>query len=71
MSRCDFTSPDGTHLPVVCGECGGMYDTTINGRVYVSAPHQSNPMPDHPFRPVHRIPDPEGIEGTAVVPCGE
>jgi hypothetical protein len=52
---CDYCAEG---IPVVCGDCGDHEDL-------------HDWQWEHPFRPVHRIPDPEGIEGVvAVVPCG-
>jgi len=47
-------------LPLVCGECGAGLARCI---------HQ---YPGGGFTrgAVHRIPDPEGIEGTTIMPCG-
>jgi hypothetical protein len=62
MTTCDYHD-----LPVVCGECGR--DAMFRQHMI---PVPAGIHPDfHAFHPVHRIPDPEGIEGTAVVPCGE
>lgn len=66
---CDYCD-DG--VPVVCGECGVAVETWVDGRIIKPASHQwtgKTASFDHRARPVHRIPDPEGYEGTAVVPC--
>jgi hypothetical protein len=54
---CDYCAEG---LPVMCGECG--LPEGVGGKAMED---------DHPFQPVHRIPDPEGIEGVAVVPCAQ
>jgi len=56
-------------LPLVCGECDsrrGALPTLKTGITH----HYGKSDAMHRIRPVHRIPDPEAVEGTQVVPCG-
>lgn len=54
---CDYCDES---IPVVCRICG----REVNDR------YSTHGVGEHIANPVHKIPDPEGIEGTRVVPCG-
>jgi hypothetical protein len=62
MTDCDYHD-----LPLVCGECG--YEVWPIDGSWDYDHLTENRM--HSVQPIHRIPDLEGIEGTAIVPCGE
>jgi len=61
--NCDYCD-DG--VPVVCGECGVTVEQMMppaHGWTGQDATY------NHEARPVHRIRDPEGVEGTWLIPC--
>jgi hypothetical protein len=56
VSKCDYHD-----LPLVCSICGHDRDARSGHAVIGWEPHL--------FIPVHRIEDPEDIEGTVIMPC--
>ena len=57
------------HLPVVCGWMCGV-DQRFHPIIHMDKEFRNPTGEQHDFQPVHIIPDPEGYEGTAKVPCG-